>query len=60
MPKVTPSAITEVKAALAVYIAEVEAAPLQPATMRTYCHHARQFVRWLNGEFEPGAAVPRR
>ncbi len=60
MPKVAPSTMTEVKAAIAVYIAEVEAAPLKLATKQTYCHHARQFVRWLNDEFKPGAAVPRR
>ncbi len=60
MPKVTASTMTEVKAALAAYITEVEAAPLKPATMHTYCHHARSFVRWLNDEFKPGDTVPRR
>ena len=57
MPKVTPSTMKEVEAALERYIAEVEAAPLKPATVRTYCHHARSFVRWLNDQFEPGATV---
>ncbi len=60
MPKVTPPTMTEVKAALAVYIAEVEAAPLRPPSVRTYCQHARQFVRWLGDQFTPGDAAPRR
>ena len=60
MPKVTPSTMMEVKAALEKCIAEVEAAPLKSSTMHTYCHHARSFVRWLNDEFKPGADVPRR
>lgn len=60
MARVSQSTITEVKAALAAYIAEVEAAQLKPSTAHTYCHHARSFVRWLNGEFKPGATVPRR
>ena len=60
MPKVTPSTLREVKTALAAYIAEVEAAPLKPKTMHTYCQHASSFVRWLNDEFTPGATVPRR
>ena len=60
MPKVTLSAMTEIKAALAAYIAEVEAAPLKPSSVHTYCHRASLFVRWLNDEFKPGANVPHR
>ena len=60
MPKLTPAAMIVVKAALEKYIEEVEAAPLRSATIQTYCHHARQFVRWLDDDFEPGASVLRR
>ena len=59
MPKVTPSAMTEIKAALAVYIAEVEAAPLRPSAAQTYRIHADHFVRWLNDDFTPGATITR-
>ena len=60
MPKVNAETMTAIKIALESYIEEVEAAPLSDATMRTYCLHARHFVRWLDDEFEPGATIPRR
>lgn len=37
------------------YIAEVEAAPLADLTKRTYILHATNFVRWTEGDFEPGS-----
>lgn len=41
--------------ALEVYCAEVEAADLAPDTRRTYIRHSSTFVRWLAGDFTPGA-----
>lgn len=40
---------------LAEYIAEVEAAVLEPTTKQTYIHHATTFVRWTKGDFTPGS-----
>ncbi len=50
-----PEALAHVEAAYRKYEAEVEAAPLAPASKKTYLLHAGNFVRWLRGEFEPGA-----
>jgi hypothetical protein len=38
----------------------VSAQPLmQPKTKRTYLLHSENFVRWLEGDFVPGATLPR-
>lgn len=36
------------------YEQEVRDAPLRAATQQTYLTHARNFDRWLRGDFEPG------
>ncbi|MDH4388816.1 MAG: hypothetical protein QE269_08825 [Fimbriimonas sp.] len=43
-----------VKLALAEYEAEVESTNLKPMAKQTYLLHARNFVRWMGGDFEPG------
>jgi hypothetical protein len=55
MAKASPSWLPEVYAALRKYEAEVERAGLEDTTKRTYLLHARNFVRWLDGDFTPGA-----
>ena len=57
MPEISPQALTEVETALKVYESEVEASRLRKATKETYLVHSRNFVRWLNGDFEPGARL---
>lgn len=47
-------AIEEVKAAIKQYTLEVEETSLIVATKRTYLLHARNFVRWLSYDFQPG------
>jgi len=37
------------------YRQEVEAAELSDETRKTYVRHAETFVRWLDGDFTPGA-----
>ena len=37
------------------YEAEVKGAGLEPNTEGTYLVHARNFVRWVSGEFKPGS-----
>ena len=59
MAKVSPTTLSEVQEALRRYEQTVEASPLRLSSKNTYLLHARQFVRWLAGEFEPGATVGR-
>ena len=54
MPKVDQSTLRRVQEALHQYESEVEEAPLRDSTKRTYLLHARNFVRWLDDDFEPG------
>ena len=50
-----PEVATEVDAALRVYEEVVEASNLARVSKDTYIEHANYFVRWLRGDFEPGA-----
>ena len=52
-----PETLAEVDAALERYFREVEAQQLAFTTKATYKLHASNFVRWLHGDFEPGANV---
>lgn len=47
--------LEEVKAALGEYEKEVESTSLARKTKDTYLRHAQTFVRWLEGDFEPGS-----
>lgn len=57
MSQVPPEALREVVEAFKRYVREVEQAPLRPSTKRTYLLHAGNFVRWLKGDFSPGATL---
>lgn len=59
MAKISRIALDEVTDALDRYIAEVQDADLAPNTKRTSILNARQFVRWLNDDFEPGGTTRR-
>ena len=59
MAKVSLEALREVQEALRQYEQTVEASPLRLSSKNTYLLHARQFVRWLGDEFEPGETVGR-
>ena len=60
MSKINPDALKEVQDALERYREEVEQSPLSLSAKNTYLLHARQFVRWLDDNFTPGATVGRR
>lgn len=49
--------ISHVREAFEDYRAEVEASNLAPASKGTYLRHAETFVRWIEGDFVPGAQV---
>lgn len=60
MPKVSLPALKEVQDAFEQYQEEVEKSPLKLSAKNTYLLHARQFVRWLDDNFTPGATVRRQ
>ena len=55
MMRIGSEALAEVEAALKAYEQAVEEAPLAPSSRQTYVNRAQLFVRWLKGDFEPGA-----
>ena len=57
MPKVSPEILKAVQDALDRYEREVEDTPLTTSAKNTYLLHARNFVRWLEDDFEPGATL---
>lgn len=57
MAEVGPQALAEVKAALERFEIEVEESKLSEDSQQTYSSHARQFVRWLEGNFTPGGTL---
>ena len=59
MPKVNAETLKRVQDALEKYEMEVSDAPLSPNSKKTYILHARNFVRWLDDDFEPGSSFKR-
>ena len=57
MKRIRPDCLRQVNDALERYREEVAASNLAPDTKKTYLRHAETFVRWLGGDFEPGARV---
>ena len=53
--RVSGRTLADVEEALKAYEQVVEEAPLTRTSKDTYVGHARQFVRWLGGDFEPGS-----
>lgn len=57
MVEIRPEALAAVKVALEHYETKVKASKLQPNSQRTYLLHARNFVRWIEGDFTPGGTL---
>jgi hypothetical protein len=53
--RVSKKALEEVESALREYEKEVELSNMTVSTKQTYLLHTQNFVRWLKGEFTPGA-----
>ena len=53
--RISERSLREVQAALREWEAAVNATRLKPSTKKTYVGHPRHFVRWLAGDFTPGA-----
>ena len=60
MAKVRPDVLAAVRAALLEWEWEVTESGLKPSSKTTYIDYAREFVRWLDDDFTPGANVARR
>ena len=60
MAEINPDALRVVKTAHQRYQDEVEASMLQDSSKQTYLLHSEQFIRWLEGQFTPGAKVRRQ
>ena len=60
MAKIKKKHLRSVRIALRDYKAEVKNSSLSPTTKDTYVLHATNFVRWLNGDFQPGGGRSRR
>ena len=54
---VGPVTVDQLTTQAGVYAAAIEAAGRQPPTIDTYHRHAMFFIRWLHGDFSPGARL---
>ena len=54
MPKISHECLKIIQEALERYIEEVENSLLSIESKKTYKEHPRNFVRWLDNDFEPG------
>jgi hypothetical protein len=52
---ISPSTLAEIESALKDYCSDVLSTDLTPYTQNLYIDNATNFVRWLRGEFHPGA-----
>ena len=57
VPKISQSSLDDIREAFERYSDVVENSELRLSAKNTYLLHARQFVRWLADEFEPGATL---
>ena len=55
--RICRGALQEVKRALEKYEEAVDNSPLTVESKKTYKEHPKNFVRWLEGEFEPGGSL---
>ena len=53
----TPASADQLEQQAATYARAIEAAGRERATIDTYHRHAMFFIRWLRGEFRPGARL---
>lgn len=52
-----PATVADLKLDLSAYEQELRGAGLRPNAVNTYVIHASQFIRWLDGDFEPGSRL---
>lgn len=57
--RIGPASVADLREQAKAYAAAIEAAGRAQDTIDTYYRHAMFFVRWLDGEFTPGARTSR-
>ena len=57
MAKIGLQALAQVRSVFKNYETEVKKSKLQPNSQWTYLLHARNFVRWIEGDFTPGGTL---
>ena len=57
MPKIDGESLSQVQATLENYEEAVNATLMTEQSKKTYLLHAKNFVRWLDDDFEPGATL---
>ena len=54
------NSLTEINRLLEKYMSEIESSNLKPLTANIYLTNAKNFVRWIEGEFTPGARIKKQ
>ncbi len=49
--------LSEISRLLDMYISEIQSSELKPLAANIYLTHAKNFVRWIEGEFVPGGRL---
>jgi hypothetical protein len=57
--KTDSQTLLEIKKLHDQYVQEVEFSGIKPLSVEIYKSHSKNFVRWIGGEFEPGAKLKR-
>ncbi|SEI73913.1 hypothetical protein SAMN04487995_1958 [Dyadobacter koreensis] len=55
--KTDENSFTEINRLLEKYMSEIESSELKPLAANIYLTHAKNFVRWIEGEFVPGGRL---
>ena len=59
-PRIEPELLHAIRDAWRSYEQTVNATALMENAKKTYLLHSENFVRWLEGDFEPGAKLEER
>ena len=54
------NSFTEINRLLEKYVTEIESSELKPLAANIYLTHAKNFVRWIEGEFVPGGRLKKQ
>ncbi|SEI92529.1 hypothetical protein SAMN04487995_2577 [Dyadobacter koreensis] len=50
----------EINRLMSLYINEVESSNLKPLTANMYITHTQNFIRWIEGDFNPGERASKK
>ncbi|OJV13996.1 MAG: hypothetical protein BGO21_20465 [Dyadobacter sp. 50-39] len=52
--------LTEIRQLHKKYITEIDTSDLKPLSAKIYKTHSENFIRWIEGDFQPGQRTIRR